>query len=131
MMNKLKILLSLLAPAWVLLLSTSIPLYLKNQSELYYRYEALYPFLWGALLIWLLAIVFFFWSRKNKFIEYFIWGYYLLIPLFLVYNAMLKDNSIFWLQLGGSLLLLSLFLWLVIVLKSKFSLQSIHRDSEG
>ncbi len=70
---------SLLGTPWLLLISTAIPLYLKNQGELYYRYEVLYPFLASVLAGYMLAAGFFFLLR-NKLPEASVWGYFLLAP---------------------------------------------------
>jgi len=75
-----KAIFSLLGTPWLLLVSTSVPLYLKNQGELYYRYEVLYPFLVAVLSVYALATLFFF-LLKNKLLGYSVWGY-LLLPRF-------------------------------------------------
>ena len=46
-------LISLIATPWLILITTSTDLYLRNQAELHYRFDVLYPFLGVALVVFL------------------------------------------------------------------------------
>ncbi|MCP4699069.1 MAG: hypothetical protein GY862_19785 [Gammaproteobacteria bacterium] len=122
-LDAIKTVISLLGTPWLLLLSTSIPLYLKNQGDLYYRHEVLYPFLGVALLVCALAVGLFFLSKNNESVGYLLWGYYLLAPLFLAYTAAITGYALLWLQFSGCVLLLGLFVWLIRVFNRKFTLR--------
>jgi len=117
--------LSFLATPWLLLLSTSIPLFLKNQGDLYYRHEVLYPFLGAALLIYIIAVGLYFLLRNSRHAGHLFWGYYLLAPLFLVSASLIDGSTILWAQIGGSVFLLGLFIWLVRVLNRKFTIGQV------
>ena len=117
-----KAIFSLSGTSWLLLVSTSVSLYLKNQGELYYRYEVLYFFLVAALSVYALATLFFF-LLKNKLLWYSVWGYLLLAPLFLAYTAVIGKVSSFWMQTGLCVLLLGVFLCAIFFLNRKYKVQ--------
>jgi hypothetical protein len=79
MTNALKLMCSLLATPWLILLSTSIPLYLKNQKDLHYQFDVLFLYAALALGIALVATVLSIVSprlKRNAALRYLIWAYY-------------------------------------------------------
>jgi KaiC/GvpD/RAD55 family RecA-like ATPase len=81
------IFLSLIATPWLLLVSTTCGLYLKNQTDLNYQYELLYPFLIGFILFYGAGLVIAFLARKQSAFRLLLWAYYLLVPLYIVFQS--------------------------------------------
>jgi hypothetical protein len=76
-----KILLSLTGTPWMILLSTSIPLYLMNQQDLNYQVMVLAPYAYGTAIVTLLAALLFWLTSKLKnpqSLQRTLWGYYFL-----------------------------------------------------
>lgn len=75
---------SLIATPWLLMITTSSSLYLRNQADLHYRFDVLYTFVGAALLILLAGVLIAAGARKRAGFRALLWGYYLLAPLFFV-----------------------------------------------
>jgi len=76
-----KVLLSLTGTPWLILLSTSIPLYLNNQADLNYQVLVLAPYAYLTLIIAVFASLFFLIAtklEKSRPLRRLLWGYYFL-----------------------------------------------------
>lgn len=114
--------LSLAGTPWLVFVSTSFPLYLNNQQDLYFHHEVLYSYLGLFLLSWMLAIALFMWL-KGKSTKHILWGYYLLGPLFLVYAFVHKLSIAS--SVKGILVIMALgvFVWAIILLNRRDSMR--------
>lgn len=105
---------SLVATPLLLFISTSVPLYLKNQDDLGHKLHVFWPFLGffaGTLLVgvvlWLYSS-----SRLGRVL---LWGYYLAGPLFVMFSLVGEISPSIALHPFGLLFLLSVSAGLVIV----------------
>lgn len=86
-----KIFVASLATPWLILLSTSIPLYLKNQAELHYQFDILLPFAIVTASVALLATMAILWIDLRQHPCYFcpvVWIYFLSGILFLAVSSL-------------------------------------------
>lgn len=77
--------LSLVPTPWLIFISSSSALYLKNQALLEYRLEVLLPFARWFLLTFLTGVLLYFFSNPRP-MRFFLWTYYLLGPFFMVFS---------------------------------------------
>ena len=74
---------SLLGPPWQLLVTSSLPLYLSNQQELYHDVSIMYPFVGMAFLLATLAVPLHFVALRHRRLSMLLWPYYLCGLVFL------------------------------------------------
>lgn len=67
---------SLLCPSWQILVSSSLPLYLNNQEDLYHNIRVIYPFLSMAVLLATLALPLYFAALRVRILSSILWLYY-------------------------------------------------------
>lgn len=67
---------SLLCPPWQALVTTSIPLYLHNQQDLYHNVSVLHPFLGLAMGVALLALPVYLLALRSRALAGVLWFYY-------------------------------------------------------
>ena len=79
--------LSLLATPWLLFVSTASALYLKNQTDLYNRYEVLYQFLVAAFVVFGIGVIVVLLAKKIKGFNSLLWAYYLLAPVYMIFQS--------------------------------------------
>lgn len=68
-------------------MSTASALYLKNQADLQYRYELLYPFLGAAFCVFGIGIAIALVAKKVKSFSAVLWAYYLLAPAYMIFQS--------------------------------------------
>ena len=85
--STLSTMLSLLATPWLLFVSTASALYLKNQTDLYNRYEVLYQFLVAAFIVFGIGVIVVLLAKKYKGFNSLLWAYYLLAPGYMIFQS--------------------------------------------
>ena len=68
---------SLLCPAWQVFVTTSIPLYLNNQQDLYHNVSVIRPFLGLAMGVSLVAALVYLAALRSRVLAGLVWVYYL------------------------------------------------------
>lgn len=84
-MDKILTVLSILTTPLILFISSTNSLYLKNQHDLAYQVQVLFPFFCLFVLVFLFGLILFFLSRYRA-LRVMLWSYYLLGPFFLIYS---------------------------------------------
>lgn len=67
---------SVLGPPWQALVTSSLPLYLNNQEELYHDVSVTYPFIGAAFLIACIAFPLYYVALRNRALSHALWFYY-------------------------------------------------------
>lgn len=78
---------SLLLTPVCLFISTSNTLYIKNQMDLAYSYQVLYPFLWLFVITVVAGLILYGFSGRRP-VRYFLLLYYGIGPFFIIYTLL-------------------------------------------
>jgi hypothetical protein len=121
--------------SFLLFITSSTGLYLKNQAELDYQNAVLLPFVKLFLFAWILGVVLYLLRSKSLF-RYILWGYYLGGPFVLTYRFLLglgeRQSALYYYFLGwlvdsysGLALWTAAFAFAVVVAGRKVQLRSV------